>query len=29
MYRDQGQIGKGNFVLVEIENQGKNEKKGK
>ena len=29
MYRDQGQIGKGNFDLVEIENQGKNEKKGK
>jgi argininosuccinate synthase len=29
MYRDQGQIDKGNFDLVEIENQGKNEKKGK
>jgi argininosuccinate synthase len=29
MYRDQGQIGKGNFDLVEIENPGKNEKKGK
>lgn len=29
MYRDQGQIGKGNFDLVEIENQGKSEKKGK
>jgi hypothetical protein len=29
MYRDQGQIGKGNFDLVEIENQGKNERKGK
>jgi hypothetical protein len=29
MYRDQGQIGKGNFDLVEIENPAKNEKKGK
>lgn len=29
MYRDQGQIGKGNFDLVEIENQEKKETKGK
>ena len=29
MYRDQGQIGKGNFDLVEIENQKKKETKGK
>jgi argininosuccinate synthase len=28
MYRDQGQIGKGNFDLVEIENQDKKETKG-
>jgi len=29
MYRDQGQIGKGNFDLVEIENQENKETKGK